>query len=304
MRVRALAVALAVALITLGLPLGASAALLIPNGNPTGANPASQWNGSSTLVPSPASYRVAGDCPWIIPALNAEGFNAANLWTINTVALNGDITLGTYVPWVNTDPAITQGAFNFPAEGKLGFGGANIGLGYNPKAGDPTGAGVHWIQVIHTNSPSAFGTGNAGGVPVGGYTNYIDNGYNGNAGNGFNPPTPNNPFYDDLGAGYAANSTDFVDAPARVIANGVDWQAQVFVATWAPNNANDRTKGGTITLYDGVWWGFQLAVAAGVTDVFLVPEPTTVVMWSVFISLAMLVGHLRRRHPPMQLAGG
>lgn len=269
----------------------AGAALLTPNGNPTGANPAMAANGTSTLDLN-ANYRVAGNCPWLLPALSKEGYNAANNWTINVIALNGNISLGTYVPWVNADPPVTQGSLGtvppWPAAETANSGGASLGLGYVPAATTSTTLGAnnpattvtHWIQVVHTNDPTRFGALN--GVNGGnGYTNYIDDGANFNAANPNNPQTPNNPFYDP---GYTANQKDFVDAPYRGLATRDDWQAQVFLAEWAPVNASDRTRGGTLDIYDGVWWGFHVAPAVGA------PEPASLSLLS-----GCIVMLLRRR---------
>jgi hypothetical protein len=56
------------------------------------------------------------------------------------------------------------------------------------------------------------------------------------------------------------------------------FEAQTFLASWSPkvapgasNSANSAAViggGGTITIYDGAWWGFQLAV----------PEPSSYVL--------------------------
>jgi hypothetical protein len=112
-RVASRGFALAWAIVAISIDVQA-ANLLTPNGNPTGPALAVGTAGTSALNVNPASYRVAGDCPWVVPALNAEGFNAANGWTINTVALTGnDITLGTYLDYADVQPAITQGAVQF-----------------------------------------------------------------------------------------------------------------------------------------------------------------------------------------------
>lgn len=239
------------------------AALLAPYGNPPYNNsPANDPAGSAYLNPLPASYRVAGDCPWVIPALQAQGFTKANNWTINTQALVGDIELDVYMPWTNLRPGFTQGTIVRPSANVPGQGGAAIGLGYDPDpsagSNDPSGVGVHWLQVIHTNNPLDLAWAQANGVNAGGgYYNYIDD--------QGNPAF--DPYYDTQAA---ANTTDFVDRPSRNLGTNIDWQAQVFIATETLNNPLDRSQGGTLTLYDGVWWGFTLVAP--------VPEPASILL--------------------------
>lgn len=244
-------------------------AALIPSGAPInpGTNPAVGTGGRSVLTPAPAVYEIAGSCPWLVPALNAEGFSKANGWTINTQALQGNIQLNTYNAWVNSYGQVTAGGMTVAATNAPGDGGAGITLTYQPNTNmgttDPSGAGVHWISVIYDNKPTAFEKAN-GAAYSPGYTVTLDNGYLGGT------KVPNNPFYDGVApaTGYAGNSTTFIDVPDDVLRSNADIEFQTFIATWNPNDANDRTKGGTITIYDGVWWGFQLPV----------PEPSTWVM--------------------------
>lgn len=250
-----------------------------PNGNPTGPAVAlSATNGGrSFLDPSPAQYMVAGSCPWLTPALNAQGYSAANGWTINRIALQGSITLGTYRAWADTDPSVSKGGMSLAAENSPGQGGATIALTYNASTAanttDPSGASVRWLQVIRTNAASGFGTANGNTTFDPGFTIYLDNGWN-------NSPTntpPNNPFYggDDIDSstGYAANDTAFLDRPRRDLLIGTDWEAQAFVSTW------DRANK-VINIYDGVWWGFQT-----------LPTPGTGAM----MALAGIVAVRRRR---------
>jgi len=250
--------------IALLLCLSSARAVISPDpATSTYPNPAVSNGGTTTLDLNPLSYRVAGNCPWVQPALTAEGFSAANGWTINLVALTATatITRGTYGPWADIDPNFSQGAFlNQHYDDVLGAGGVNIGLGYSPGgAADPRGTN-NWIQVIHTKDPSGFGIAN--GVNEGnGYTDYIDNGYR---------ATVQNPFYggtNNSAGAYLGNATDFLDIPLRNLTPGTDWQAQVFVATWKPNNALDVTKGGSITLYDGVWYGFNTVPEPGALSI-------------------------------------
>ena len=103
-----------------GFAAGGNAAAAYPVGSATGPNPATVANGSTTLgigIPFQTqtidNYMYAGSCPWIQPALAAEGYsigNGANQWKITYQPLKGnDISLNTYAPWINSEPAITQG---------------------------------------------------------------------------------------------------------------------------------------------------------------------------------------------------
>ncbi len=258
-------------------------------GNPTGPSTASGSTGGATLDPAGAVYLASGNSPWIVPALAAEGFSAANGWTIQTVALVGnDISLGAYQAWADVRPAISQGFFTFPTDPNWsGYGGAELGLGYAnhaPADPNPSSIYVNWIQVIETNQPTAFGIAN--GVSTGdGWYAYIDNGYAA-------PSVPNNPFYGGLSSGgggrYAGDWSSFVDIATRPISSAANWRAQVFLATWSPVNAYDHTRGGSITLYDGVSWGFDLYPAA-------VPEPSTAALCAAATIVLVLSRYRRPR---------
>jgi len=236
-------------------PFTAAGSMIAPNGNPTGGPTATSPNGSSTLDPSPAVYMASSASTWLLPALNAQGFNAANGWAIFTgLPLGGQITLQTYQPWVENFPAVNCGSFSDAVTPNAGYGGADICLTYQPVGQDPSGTEVRWLQVIRTNDPSAFGTTN--GVNAGGgYYLYIDNGWTGQT------VPPSDPFYGandtNDATGYWGNATAFVDQPARALQQGIDWDAQVFIAT-----GNFAAK--QIRVFDGVAWGFVLT-----------PEPNT-----------------------------
>jgi hypothetical protein len=238
--------------------------LLIPHGNPTGgptAGPAKN-GGTTTLTPSPALYMPKGSCPWLLPALAAQGFSAANGWTINLIAMQGNLQLDAYYPWVDKEPAIDYGAFKDKAHPRLNWGGDVLELKYDPKGTDPKGNDVRWIQVIRTNDPSAFGT--KYGLNSGGYTYYIDDGWSKQT------KPPSDPFYgaNDVNpkTGYWADGKHFVDEPYRLLRNGINWQAQVFIASG--NLAKKQ-----LNIYDGVWWGFQNAA-----PVKPAPEPSTLIL--------------------------
>jgi hypothetical protein len=256
-----------------GGPLPAAASLAIPNGNPTGGPTASGVNGSSTLDPSPAVYMAASDSTWLLPALNAQGINAGNGWTINMLPLEGTITLQTYQPWVEAFPAVNCGSFSDAVTPNAGAGGADICLTYQPQGEDPSGSIVRWLQVIRTNNPSAFGTTN-GVNQGGGYYVYIDNGFGGQT----VPPT--DPFYgaddDNNATGYWGNSTAFVDQPARAFQTGLDWDAQVFIAFGDLNSKY-------LNIYDGVAWGFTL-----------VPEPNSLTLFAFGTLVLAMVRRARR----------
>jgi len=251
-----------------------------PNGNPTGPAVAQSANGGYVFLdPSPAQYMVAGSCPWLTPALDAQGYSVANGWTINRIALQGSITLGTYRAWADTDPDVAKGGMSLGAENNLNAGGATIALTYTASTAmgttDPSGDSVRWLQVIRTNRPSGFGTANGNSTFNAGYTIYLDNGWNQPSMPANQPPT--NPFYGgddaDASTGYAANATAFLDRPARLVDIGTDWEAQAFVSTW--DSANK-----IINIYDGVWWGFQT-----------LPSPGTASM----LAMAGIVALRRRR---------
>jgi hypothetical protein len=266
-----------------------------PVGNATGVTVASAKNGTSTLgIGTPINtsiidnYMAAGTCTWLKPALAAEGYSfgtGAKQWTLNYMTLPAAaISLTTYLAWVNTKPAATGGDTTLAAAAagaQQGNGGLAVGLTYNPSAaaitaGDPNPKGaayLNWISVLATTNPYGFGT--TYGVNVGnGFTAEIDNDYLGGG------KLPDNPFYGGVNNGtgaFAGDSTGMVDRPSQPLPTALNkpytFEAQSFLASWVPNvnpggsntTAGVIAGGGTITVYDGVWWGFQLSV----------PEPST-----------------------------
>jgi hypothetical protein len=162
--------------------------------------------------------------------------------------------LDTYRAWAETKPAVVQPTIQVAQQAVPGYGGAAIGLRYIPQGTDPSGAGVHWFQIIGTNAPLA----NPNGIytdPASGTAWYIDDAPNNLATEG--------PFYDAHGA---ATTDDFIDRPTRQYADNTDWQAAVFIAT-----GNPAAK--TLNISNqGVFWGFHdpLTVAN--------PEPSTLVL--------------------------
>jgi len=299
-------VTLAVAVWLSGIGSPAHAGSLIPNPAPTTPIPAGFTNVSAgtpkylvTATPNPAVFIAQGLCPWLLPALSAEGFavadpknprgySGANGWTINFVELSntGSFTRQVYYPWADKAPAYSLNGLNSSARNTPGNGGDRFSLTYAAGTGtDPTGVNAEWIQVIKANDATAtektYGF-NAGG----GYTYFLDNFYGGNA------PSKNgtmNPTYDGgytvtgSGAntvytpnGYLANPTAFIDTPNSPLTNGLNDQFQVFLAT-------DNAANKTLTIYDGVWWGYQAAS---------VPEPST---WILLLSGCGIVAFARRR---------
>jgi hypothetical protein len=194
---------------------------------------------TSTLNPEPAIQMDS--CPWLENALNEQGFNEANGWTVNFgAALDGVINVTEYYAWAGVDHN----------------GGAQIVLDNESTLNDPH----HWIQVIRTTCPGD----NRGAYSSGGYSEYLDN---------WNSP-PGNPFY---GFKAGCEGADwFGDRPRRSCSGChvvcpcpppyctyCDWDAQVFLADWDPDIRS-------LTVYDnGVWWGFEYEC---------VPEPATVLL--------------------------
>jgi hypothetical protein len=251
----------------------ARAQLNIPNGNPTGAP--SAWDPTTTLSvvldPATAIFEPEAGCPWLLPALNvaAQPYNNANnVWNYTAATLQGTLTLNSYSAWVNNAPAITIGsgasAITAPAQAAAGYGGAAFGITYNPVGTDPT-TGINWIQVIAATIPSGRGT--TYGTVSGPLPLYLDNA------TVAGPPV--NPYYGFLSDFAYANNTGFLDEPSFQLgtglgAQGQDWEAQAFLSTetdtYTTNGAN-VVENHNVTIYDGVWWGFDI-----------VPEPGSVTL--------------------------
>lgn len=277
-RMAATGACLAFVLVSAGLAPGLALGGLVDH---TGAGDwiASSANGVSQLDPWRARYMPAGSCPWLQVGLDAQGYreirpgvdNPATIgdgrWTINRLTLTGDLHLDTYKAYVDLAPRVSISDFTvYEPTPVPGMGGAAFGLRYVPGAGDPT-SGLHWIQAIRTN----WGI-NAANPGV--YETYLDNAANAGT----------SPFYNFAGAGSpngVRNNPNgtlrdawVADRPRRELRNGVDWEAQMFLATWDPARE-------TINIYDGVWWGFELSV----------PSPACVSL----ASLGVLVIARRRR---------
>jgi hypothetical protein len=102
----------------------AQAAFLTPNGNPTGDSVAwSPWYPPGVeayryqVSIFAAQYGVFEDDPaglsMIGPALEAQGFSAANGWTITRFDLEGDLRLDRYFAWAESVPATTLRGFQY-----------------------------------------------------------------------------------------------------------------------------------------------------------------------------------------------
>jgi len=253
--------------------------ILTPNGNPTGPSSASEsyWYGTYTVSLSPGQANTLQLWPnniTLSDVLGAQGFTAANGWTINRFNVQGNVTLNAYLAWTETAPAYTSpsGLINYAAAAHPGAGGAELGLTYNPQGADPSGADVHWLQIISTNAPDPnypHGTAQDGS----GLTYYVDDGPVAN-------PTASGPWYDLTGA---ANSTDFFDAPARTYAGSTQWLGMVFIGTWDLNNE-------TIDISNqAVVWGFTDPLTPAAT----VPEPSSLLAWCPVV--VVLLGLCLRR---------
>ncbi len=219
----------------------------------------------------------------LLNILAAQGYSAANGWNISRFDIQGSISLGTYLAYVEQAPTLQQGTLNpFTPQATPGGGGAEIGLGYSPGPGDPSGAGhalnnAHWLQIVITNSPSK----DAIGITFDGNTYYIDNQGN----------KANSPFYDDIpGAfGFTANATDIIDAPVRGYSSSTFWYAETFIATGDLNAKVLQISN------QAIQWGFYDPVTA-------VPEPSTLVLFLsgvVCIFMSLLHRNIRRNIMPI-----
>src|SRR5258708_5769709 len=287
----------------------ACAGMLVPNPAIPTPIPDGYTNRSDAFVvnvtPNPAQFREQGNCPWLLPALTAEGFakvdntnprgySGANGWTINFATLQGSFTRNTYYPYATKVPDVSLGGLTVPAVNNAGYGGAVMALTYTPAGSDPTGANAEWIQVVKTNY--AFGADSPmkknGYDAGGGFTYFVDDFYPANtpANNGTMNPTYDGG-YTKVGdtytpKGFAANPTTFIDVPFLPLTNGLDTEFQVFLAT-------DDAANKKLTIYDGVWWGFQVAA---------VPEPTSLRLVGIGI-LGMAAYAWRRRRKGERAAG-
>jgi len=274
-----------VALLLLGTASTAAAGSLAPN-PATGTSPAKLGTNSVSLIPNPASYQT--QCSWLTAAANLAtapyNLDPKNPWVFNYAAnFNGKFTLNTY-------KATIGGAVNAATSG-----GADFSLTYKAGDGDPSGNDVRWMQVIEVNKigydfiKNKIGFAPDTGFPQAGYS-VVGNGTNGvptgsyafldNAGFGpGNGAKPTDPWYGwltatngtDITTSTAATSTSFSDNPTLSFVPGMVVQFQTFVAKDVVTNNGLGGKTNTVTMYGGVWWGFQDAV----------PEPSS---WILMVS--------------------
>jgi hypothetical protein len=281
-----------------------------PNGNPTPIpNGYTNYSATANLfvnaTPNPAQFITQGNCPWLLPALSAQGFaqadnsnprgySGANGWTINFASLQGSFTLNNYYPWADRQPPFSLNGLSVTDRSGAKTGGSIFGLTYSGAGTDPVGTSAEWIQVIRANDASAnekrFGY-DAGG----GFTYFLDDFWGGNtiANNGTGNPTYDGGYTvngtTNTSKGYVSNPTTFMDNPASALTNGLDVEFQVFLA-------KDDAASKTLTIYDGVWWGFTA-----------IPEPGS---WLVFVSgcgVAVVFGRRRavaRRRGSLRAGGG
>jgi hypothetical protein len=107
--------------------------------------------------------------------------------------------------------------------------------------------------VIATNAPSSESV----GVDSGGTRFYLDD---------IGSPA-GNPFYDGL-EGATANSTDFIDVPARPYSETTSWRAYLFIAT-------GNLTGKQLSISNqGVYWGFDDPLIQATPT----PAPSTMIL--------------------------
>jgi hypothetical protein len=145
-------------------------------------------------------------------------------------------------------------------------------LHYTRVNGDLEQDNLHWLQVVRTNGPTTEDLRLGFDMPVRGIFYYVDDAFGKNM-------TLTSPLYDEVPAA-TAHHMDFIDVPSREFVRGfdgnpVDFQAQVFLATMT---------GKSLTIYDGVWWGFSNSV---------VPEPTSLVLFGTGMLLTVIASAAR-----------
>lgn len=281
-------VLMAIMLVGVTLATDASAGMLKPD-PAMGSSPAEtesdnlKW--TVTLIPNPALYMT--QCTWLLPAAQAaaQPFNKDpnQQWNFSyATKFNGIFELKTYKP---------------NAVGVIAF--TEFEISYAPGDGDPSGNDVRWIQVIDTNTPSvrgmAYGVAGTGanGIPNG-TTAYLDN--EGRKGTGTKPATGwpvTDPWYGWLqvpeGKGISdsesANAMKFSDFTTMKLVNGLDWEAQAFLAKDTMTVDGAKTIH-DVKLYGGVWWGFMESAVA-------VPEPAVGVLL-LFMLVGLVVTSRRR----------
>jgi hypothetical protein len=200
----------------------------------------------------------------------------ATLTGQKTTPAGKDLTFGAVYDFATVsgggaDYSLSNGSLDvrkYTAEAAGGGFGADFYVDYKPSAvpragiTDPSGAGMHWIQVINDNwnisDPLVANQG------PGKLENIVDVDIT---------PAQGDPYYDSGPNPGAANGSYFFDAPRRPQAGVTGapyfWNAELFVVkeVLAPtfNGLGDVTAKGKIQIYDGVQYGFLAAT----------PEPGT-----------------------------
>ena len=267
----------------------AAAGTLDPNGNPRYGGKEDPKYGHAysadglykvSLTPNPASFRPMGDCPWLVPALTAQKYDKANGWNISYKALEGSLKLTDYIAWADDQPTVKLGKEEAGGGKQKGRGGAGFTMLYESKGKDPNPKTetIRWVQAINSNMPSERGKKYGEKLPDGTYV-YLDNQKNADGSGG-------DPYYGWLSGFAFANGLGFLDLTSFPLEPfvGLDWEAQAFMATESTRMVDGKLVH-DLTIYDGVWWGFQVTA---------VPEPSAVLLCGT--GVMFLIGfRIRRR---------
>jgi hypothetical protein len=158
-------------------------------------------------------------------------------------------------------------------------GGGGIRLTYTADPRDVVSFdSLQFVQVVSTNDP------------LGGTTSpYVDPRPGDDNGG---PPAPQLPFYftlDEIAEQKdpLARTFSFSDFPARPCRDHPDcinWSADLYLASW--DGALDGLGNGTVHMYDGIRWGW---------DLYCVPEPGTFALLSAALIAVALLSRMPRR---------
>jgi hypothetical protein len=210
--------------------------------------------------------------------LNAQGFTAANNWTVDVIPLANNATFN-----------ITEYDLCFNTCGtKVGLGfGEDMDFTLNPNlaapANVPAGSTVteHWLQILNENQP--YGGFGYGIVPLQGYWQAD----NGDKAGGKAAGARTGPYYDsNAPAGKYSTPPTFHDLPSFYLGAGTYLHFDVF-PTWdifTPATANAPATETIDVGSVGLAWGFQIVA---------VPEPSTGVFMVAGLALVGLCGRSR-----------
>ncbi|MFA6044256.1 MAG: hypothetical protein WC718_04680 [Phycisphaerales bacterium] len=215
--------------------------LLKPGGNWPGGSEFAMTGNVKVRSYAP-NYATTAGAAGLSEALQQQTFQ----WDFQG-STTGNFRLDQNTAWAVNEPAQNFYGYNFPAANRPDTVGNAFAVGYIPGAGDPAIANVRWLQVIRTNTPLQWGIDRGTSISGDdGFTWYIDNGWSGQ------PVPPTDPFYgaddNNNATGYAANGRGLIDSPSRDAQAGIVWEAWAFASTRA---------NGSITIYDGVHWGWE-----------------------------------------------